>query len=244
MLINLYIKAGGDSAVDKTFSLFIDLDKLKNSKDSIIDLTRSMDSSLEVYSEPGYSDPEFKINDWCSIHDRGFLVSQVIMGTQTGTHIDAPAHFIEEGATMNSLIPGDLMGRYFLIDMDNSSFDESVISNYTGESFLFIKSCRSRAMLSRNFFERLLSLNAKVWVTAGECGIINEEEFSFNRGLAFMGKFLVEDLDMNMAAKISKGGYIFAMPLKLMDTGGAPCRVAVIQGKQQTPGTRKSLADY
>ena len=228
----LIVSSGGNSAVDKTFSVFIELDKLKNSKDSIIDLTRSMDSSLEAYSEPGYSDPEFKISEWCSIHDRGFLVSQVMMGTQTGTHIDAPAHFLQGGSKMNSLRPEELMGRYFLIDMDSSSFDESVISDYSGESFLFIKSCRSGAMLSRNFFERLLSLNARIWVIAGECGIINEEKFSFNRGLALMGKFIVEDLEIAMAETITTDGYIFTMPLKLTGTSGAPCRVAVIQSHE------------
>ena len=217
--------------VCNTVSLFKELDELKNSKDGIVDLTRSMDISLPVYSEPGYRDPEFKISTWCSVNERGFMVSQVMMGTQTGTHIDAPAHFLEGGATMNNLNPGELIGRYFLIDMESSGFDESIISKYRREPFLFIKNCGGTAGLTRIFFERLLSLNARIWVTAGECGITGEDIFSFNRGLALMGKFLIEDLDTTAAEKISSGGYIFAMPLKLMDTGGAPCRVAVIQGK-------------
>lgn len=216
--------------MDKILKLFYKLDELKNSNDGIIDLTRPIDSSLPVYSQPGYSDPPFKISPWCSIGETGFTVSHVTMGTQTGTHIDAPSHFIEGGAKMNSLLPRELMGRYFLIKMEEGSPGETIIGNYSGEQFLFIKSCKGKAMLSRGFYEYLLSLDAGIWVIAGECGIINEEAFSLNRGLALEGKFLIEDLDIIMAERVSSSGYIFAMPLKLVEAGGAPCRVAVIQG--------------
>lgn len=216
--------------MEREVNIFREFDDLKYCGNGIVDLTRSMDSSLATYSGTGYSDPEFKIKKWCTVNERGFSVSQVMMGTQTGTHIDAPVHFLEDGATMDTLRPDELMGRYFLIDIESSSFDESIISRYTGEPFLFIKSCRSGAAITREFFERLLSLNARVWITAGDFGIEGEEEFSFNRGLAFLGKFLVEDLDMAMAETITSDGYIFAMPLKLTGTSGAPCRVAVIQG--------------
>jgi len=216
--------------VNNTISLLTEFDRLKNLKDGIIDLTRPMDSSLPVYSLPGYADPAFKINTWSTIREIGFAVSQVTMGTQTGTHIDAPAHFLESGVKMSSLLANELMGRFFLIDTGESVFDESIIGKYSGEQFLFIKSCREKAMLSRDFFERLLSLNARIWVVAGECGISGEETFSFNRGLAQAGKFLVEDLDTLMADKITSNGYIFAMPLKLVETSGAPCRVVVVRG--------------
>ncbi|NLV67114.1 MAG: hypothetical protein GXY14_05490 [Spirochaetes bacterium] len=217
--------------MDKILPLFYKLEKIKSIKDEIIDLTRPMDSSLQIYSQPGYTDPAFKITDWCTIEKTGFSVSQVILGTQTGTHIDAPAHFIKGGATMESFLKRDLMGKYFLMNMDSSSFNESVISNYSDESFLFIKSCRSKAEVSHKFFEQLLSLNAKVWVVAGECGIIDEQKFGFNRAVASAGKFLVEDLEIAAAERITAEGYIFVMPLKLAETSGAPCRVAVLQAE-------------
>jgi kynurenine formamidase len=220
---------GGITVMNKAVNIFRELDNFKYRGNGIVDLTRSMDSTLAIYTGPGYSDPEFKINRWCTVGEKGFSVSQVMMGTQTGTHIDAPAHFMEGGATLDTLRPDELMGRYFLVDLESSSFDESIISSYTGESFLFVKSCRSRATITRDFFERLLSLNARVWVTAGEFGIEGEEDFSFNRSLALMGKFLVEDLEIAMAETITTDGYIFTMPLKLTGTSGAPCRVAVIQ---------------
>lgn len=216
--------------MEKSLFPFDRLDTLKDREDDILDLTRPMDGSLTLYTEEGYSDPDFTISEWCSVHEKGFMVSKLVMGTQTGTHIDAPAHFLDGGAKMGSLLPRELMGRYFLIDIDSCNFDESIISSYSDEQFLLIKSCKSKAMLSRGFYEYLLSLDAGIWVVAGECGIINEEPFSFNRGLAMAGKFLVEDIDVSAAEKIISGGYIFAMPLKLMDTAGAPCRVVVLQG--------------
>ncbi len=62
----------------------------------IIDLTRKLDESLSIYSGGGYSDPPLLVESWCAIEEQGFKVSRLSMGTQTGTHIDAPAHFSPE----------------------------------------------------------------------------------------------------------------------------------------------------
>ena len=58
----------------------------------ILDLTKSLDQNLSIYIEGAYSDPPLQIETWCTIHEQGYKVSRLSMGTQTGTHIDAPAH--------------------------------------------------------------------------------------------------------------------------------------------------------
>ena len=70
-------------------------------------------ADLPIYAEPGYRDPPFAATRWCAIAERGFEVWRLAMGTQTGTHIDAPAHFAPGGATLDALAPDDLVGRYF-----------------------------------------------------------------------------------------------------------------------------------
>jgi arylformamidase len=69
----------------------------------IIDLTKSLDENLFIYTSGNYSDPHLQIEVWCTVQEQGYKVSRLSMGTQTGTHIDAPVHFIAGGATLEAL---------------------------------------------------------------------------------------------------------------------------------------------
>ena len=57
----------------------------------LIDITRKLTENIYVY--PG--DPKFSQNKIYSLYDGDpCTVTKLSMGTHTGTHIDAPAHFI------------------------------------------------------------------------------------------------------------------------------------------------------
>lgn len=210
-------------------SIEISFKKFIEKNNSFIDLTKPLDNSLEIYSSDDYSDPELEIKTWCSYMERGFHVSRILMGTQTGTHIDAPAHFVDGGAQMDSLMTGDLMGRYYLINVSDAISYKKISEEYTGEPFIFLKGHAGVIELPEELYNRLLELDAKIWVSAGECTVHGKEKFYFNRGIALKGKFLVEDLDPEKALSITKAGCIFALPLRLMRTSGAPCRVIAVE---------------
>ncbi len=105
----------------------------------IIDLTKALDENLYIYSDGTYSDPPLLIEDWCSVQSQGYKVSRVSLGTQCGTHIDAPSHFLEGGADLGALPVDAMMGKYFLLDPETPS----AISEYHGEPILFLKSSAS-----------------------------------------------------------------------------------------------------
>ena len=63
----------------------------------VLDLSKPLDSAIEIYSDGSYRDPPFEVSEWCSVESQGYRVSAVRLGTQTGTHIDAPAHFDPQG---------------------------------------------------------------------------------------------------------------------------------------------------
>lgn len=210
-----------------SFNNFSDL--LNNGTNQVIDLTKSLDDTLEIYSSDDYSDPELEVKTWCSYMERGFRVSRIMMGTQTGTHIDAPSHFVDGGAFLHDLEPRELMGRYFFIDSTERILNRNIIEAYDKEPFLFIRGKESVIELKKDLFTLLLDLDARIWIAAGLFTLEGEDEFSFNRGAALRGKYIVEDLDMSAASLINRNGYIFTMPLRLVNTSGAPCRVIAVQ---------------
>ncbi|MGW8180154.1 MAG: cyclase family protein, partial [bacterium] len=88
-----------------------------------IDLTKPLTRSTRPYQNGAYKDPPFKISGWCRIREKGFWVSKLEMGTQTGTHIDAPAHFLEGAETLEKLDISTCFGPYFLVHLGKCECD-------------------------------------------------------------------------------------------------------------------------
>ncbi len=197
-----------------------------------------MDSSLEVYQEEGYSDPPFICSEWSTIKERGYRVERLELGTQTGTHIDAPAHFDPAGAALDSLSIERLIGEYYLVDLPEIVDEGGIaarIAGYTGDRILFLRPhhCR-KSQMTIEALTALVALPPLVWVVAGQASIEGKPALEFHRALARAGKFLVEDIDAAAAARVPLRGEIFALPLALAGTSGAPCRVVV----RELPGSQ------
>jgi arylformamidase len=169
-----------------------------------------------------------KIEDWCSVQSQGYKVSRVSLGTQCGTHIDAPSHFLEGGAELGALPIEALMGKYFLLDLDDVARSGNTKFDYQDEPILFLKS-NTGIEISEEIFNSLLALPCRVWVIVYDVSISGRDVFHFNRALAKAGKYLVENVDEQAAMHVKSGGEIFALPLNLVSTSGAPCRVVIRQ---------------
>jgi arylformamidase len=58
----------------------------------IVDLTRLLEAGIPTYP----THPKFFQMRWCSMGDPAEM-NQLVMGEHTGTHLDAPSHFVPEG---------------------------------------------------------------------------------------------------------------------------------------------------
>lgn len=63
-------------------------------------------------------DPGFKRALFASFEKVGYDVSMITMGSHTGSHVDAPAHFIEGGATVDMLSLDILVGQVVVFELD------------------------------------------------------------------------------------------------------------------------------
>lgn len=71
-----------------------------------IDLSTPIVTGMDVF--PG--DPEVSVRAVASIDDDAVAVSALSMGTHTGTHVDAPAHTVVGGRTVDELTLNELCG--------------------------------------------------------------------------------------------------------------------------------------
>jgi kynurenine formamidase len=88
----------------------------------IIDLSHPVTSGMPVY--PG--DPTVSVWPATTIAADGFNVLHLAMGSQSGTHIDAPYHFIEDGSRIDQFDPSTFIGPAVVADCSGLSSNASI----------------------------------------------------------------------------------------------------------------------
>jgi arylformamidase len=79
----------------------------------IFDVTAPLTSDTPVY--PG--DPSFRLEPVQSIAKGDpYNLGRLALGTQTGTHVEAPYHFLSDGATVDQLPLEILMGKVRVVE--------------------------------------------------------------------------------------------------------------------------------
>ena len=90
----------------------------------IIDLSYNMKNGMLTYNAPWH--PSFSIKQLAQIKVEGRETRKVSFGTHTGTHIDAPRHFIEQGNTVEKIPLEKLIGKVTIIDFSNLKEKECI----------------------------------------------------------------------------------------------------------------------
>ena len=95
----------------------------------IYDLSVPLSSALPTY--PG--DPGIQINDWSKLaNGDGANVSALNFGAHTGTHVDAPAHFIEGARKVDALALDVLIGEAHVVEVPEHKriIDEEFVAEH------------------------------------------------------------------------------------------------------------------
>lgn len=78
----------------------------------IVDLSHPITPGIQVY--PG--DPAPVFTPHATVPADGYALLHVAMGSQTGTHVDAPCHVLADGASVDRLDPALFAGRGVVLD--------------------------------------------------------------------------------------------------------------------------------
>jgi kynurenine formamidase len=79
----------------------------------VVDLSRRVDAGTQVY--PG--DPRVLLEPATTLTADGVNVLAVHIGSHSGTHVDAPYHFVEDGARIDALDPRLFVGPAAFLDV-------------------------------------------------------------------------------------------------------------------------------
>ncbi|MFA4663300.1 cyclase family protein [Pyrococcus kukulkanii] len=187
----------------------------------IVDLTMGLGKETPTF--PG--DPEIEVIPWSKIEDNGFYMNVIKMGEHSGTHVDAPAHFIKGGRTIDKVPLERFMGIGMVVDVRKGEGlvkPEEVPDKVSGKIVLFLTEGRE---LSREAAEKLI--RGKVKAVGTDAMSIGSEEV--HRILLLAGIPIYENL-VNLDKLIGKEFLFIGLPLKIEKGSGSPVRAIAITG--------------
>jgi len=199
-----------------------------------------IDVSVPIYNGmvhwPG--DPPIEISQPLHL-DRGdpATVSRLTLGAHTGTHVDAPNHFLSGASGVDSISPKHLIGRARVIELRNTErIGERELREHkpqVGERLLLKTSNSERCWNTPEFVPDFAHLTAEGAAYLARCGIrtIGIDYLSIGQGeagptthrtLLEAGVCIIEGINLSMA---QSGEYeLLCLPLRIRDCDGAPAR--------------------
>jgi arylformamidase len=173
----------------------------------------------------------------------GANVSRMTLGLHTGTHIDAPWHFIDGGATAEALPLDVLCGAARVVDIvDDRAVRVAELerAGLEGVTRVLFRTRNGRLWDDDRFHEDYVFVapEAAEWLVARGVRLVgvdylSVEEFTAATPRAHLillgaGVVIVEGLDLRASPA---GDYeMFCLPLRIVGGDGAPARVVLISG--------------
>jgi arylformamidase len=202
----------------------------------LIDVTLPLSAALPVY--PG--NPALKLDAIERLAEGGSAnLSRLTLGTHSGTHVDAPRHFFDEGDSAEQLSLELLTGPARVVAIDGAAIGADAIAGADiGDAARVLFKTRNSEFWSAGAFRSdytfLTEDGARALVARGVrlVGVdyLSIEEFRkpgapAHRVLLGSGTIIIEGLDLR---RVTPGVYdMFCLPLPLVGADGAPARVVL-----------------
>jgi kynurenine formamidase len=213
----------------------------------LVDLSHPLTEHVPIY--PG--DPEPRIYPATTVAADGYNLSHVHIGTQTGTHIDAPFHFRDEGATVDRMPLELTVGPAVIVSVPGKRpFDEITLAELepyrrrlaAGRIVLFATGWYESAGTQRFFEHPYLAADVgRAILDAGVLTIAIDtlnadrtggEEFPIHDMFADAGGFIAENLAGTAALDASGEPLLMLLPLNIAGCDGAPVRAVALEPAQ------------
>ena len=207
----------------------------------VIDLTLTVSNKIPAF--PGSPQPNFI--PWENIKEDGYNLELLFFSSHTGTHLDAPHHFLEKGAKIHEISLKKLVSEAVLIKSrkkSNEAITKTDIQKFEkkhekidGFSSVIFSTGWQRNLQKKYYFTKNpgLSVSAAKYLASKKIGLIGidspsidlgtDSKFSVHQIFAKKGMLIVENLANLEKIKSSKF-HLVVLPLKLKNATGSPVR--------------------
>lgn len=215
-------------------------------KNKLIDITFTVSEKMLTF--PSYWHPAVKITRLGRLATEGRETRKIVIGTHTGTHLDAPRHFISGGKSIDRISPDRCIGPAVLISFDGRGSNEITLkeikmklAGYKKIEKLILRFGWSKHWGKKRYYEGYpyLSREACRWLVKKGLKLLGTDTPSSddpknNRSsntdspnhkyFLKRGVVLLEYL-CNLYKLKGPDVFIMALPLKIKGADGSPARV-------------------
>jgi len=207
----------------------------------IIDLTLTVSDKIPTF--PG--SPQPNLIPWENIKEDGYNLELLFLSSHTGTHMDAPYHFLEKGAKIHEISLKKLVSEAALIQSRKGSGEsitktdiqkfEKKSGKIDGFSSVIFQTGWQRNLQKKYYFTKNpgLSVSAAKYLASKKISLVGidspsidvgtDHKFSVHQIFAKKGMLIVENLANLDKIKSSKF-HLVVLPLKLKNATGSPVR--------------------
>lgn len=201
----------------------------------IIDISWPLEDGMTVYPD----NPPVKIEQLNTKHT---VISKIEMGSHTGTHVDVPAHAMEEGRTLGNISLTHFIGPAQVVDLSEVT-DVIRVSDLEDKDIppggrVLLKT-KNSSLSTETFSGDYVSLDgdAAEYLTKKRVQLIGIDYLSIKKrgdsdqrahtALLEANIPIIEGLRL---ADVQEGNYILsALPLKFDNLGGSPLRAILLK---------------
>ena len=207
----------------------------------IIDLTLTVSDKIPTF--PGSPQPNFI--PWENIKEDSYNLELLFLSTHTGTHMDAPHHFLEKGTKIHEISLKKLVSEAALIKSKKKAGEsvtktdiqkfEKKHGKIEGFSSVIFLTGWQRNLQKKYCFTKNpgLSVSAAKYLASKKISLVGidspsidlgtDSKFSVHQIFAKKGMLIVENLANLDKIKSSKF-HLVVLPLKLKNATGSPVR--------------------
>ena len=209
----------------------------------VVDLTHEIIDGMMVF--PG--DPKVQICEACTILDHGLAVSSLALGSHSGTHIDAPSHFLHDKNSLSDFAISQFIAKGVLIDCSHKKALEPIVlddvRNYLkdfqeGDFALFYTGFDKYFGVQHYFKAPYLDISTvNALLDCGVKGFLidtlspdkyGDESFVIHHAILSQNAIIGENFT-NLGKIDFANPLIAALPMKLSNGDGAPTRAVAIK---------------
>jgi len=214
-------------------------------KRTFIDLTMSIHEDMPTLRPDHFAPSVIPYSD---VAGSGWRGSKLILDSHCGTHLDAPSHFVADGATVDAVDLADLIGRCQIVDVAVSTYDAPIeleqLPEITQPRIFLRTSCSDRMESDpEGYFHHhayLTSSTARALVTAGvrlvgmDCPSVDLDGDDAHQILLQNNVSIIENL-VNLSTLPNECDIII-LPLPIVGCDGSPVRAVAELEILDAPG--------
>ena len=178
--------------------------------DLIYDISKTIREGMEVYE----GDPEVKVEEVFTVQKDGFSLRRLEMSTHTGTHLDAPSHFFENGKSIDEISLDLFLGDVLVVETFDDEVPVGTIRLLGKNGYLSEK--RAKEFL-KNGLMLIGTVNQSIELDSSEL----VHEILLGNGIIILENLVLQE--------IKAGNYtLAAFPLKISGADGSPVRAVLM----------------